>query len=158
MNASPHTHELKIYTDNDGDIIIKYGDQPSHCVYPYWPGWRSRVGRCAKRMIRAHDRASLKAGERSALTAALKEKLVLRDASGLWGRDVLSGAVLPAPPTNPVGASVGASTGAAFGVAYWQRGGDGIYRLSCNGQQRYFYTKGETERWAWEHGVELVAS
>ena len=101
MNSEPHTHKPDI-TDGGAYLRIKYGDQPTHHVYYRWPGWQSRAQRVLRRQIRRHDRESLKAGARSNLTTALKEKTGLREASGLWGRDVLSGTPLPPAPVGTV--------------------------------------------------------
>jgi hypothetical protein len=69
MNAEPHVHELEIHFDRDGDAHVTYGDQ-SKLVWRRWGPWEwimpfeGRIRRSAKRMVRRHDRESVKAGKR----------------------------------------------------------------------------------------------
>lgn len=89
MNGEPHTHTPVVYVDNDGDIYIKYGDQPRHYVYRYWPGWRSRVNRVLRRQIRHHDRHSLKASRKVSTVGTVLNKYPLTERSGYWGSEII---------------------------------------------------------------------
>lgn len=97
MNATPHTHKLNLEESTGGwtAIRVQYGDQPRHYVYTCWPGWRSRIRRVVKRLVRHHDRQSIKAGRRSNTAQQFTKDLALHERSGTWGRDVLSGTPLP---------------------------------------------------------------
>lgn len=138
MNSTPHTHNLRIDMANDS-VRVAYGDQNRHYVYTYWPFWRSRVNRVAARMIRRHDRQSLKAGERVAVEAALKKKLQMTESSGVWGRDVLAGVPCPPPP-----------------VVLDMRGAN-LYRLTGTAfENPYFSSVAEAEKYCAEHGVTIT--
>lgn len=72
MNAKPHSHDLSITQRNKSDAIffdayysIEYGDQYDR-VWANIPGARGRLKRKVKRVIKRHDKHSLKAGQREA--------------------------------------------------------------------------------------------
>ena len=71
MNTEPHTHELLVRFDRDGDAWLDYGDQ-SKLVY-HGPFFRQRIQRAARRMIDRHDRASRKTAKLAAIAMDTSE-------------------------------------------------------------------------------------
>lgn len=79
MNATPHTHDIKIRRP-DHLYKILYGDTETW-ARPYRWRLQKRLDRSVRRAIRRHDKGSLKAGMRDTtvqtLQQAYNDKLVL---------------------------------------------------------------------------------
>lgn len=60
-NAKPHTHAMEVRRSNYESrvIVLKYGDQQKK-VWERVPGFKGRTKRKMKRMIKRHDRMSVK--------------------------------------------------------------------------------------------------
>lgn len=61
MNDQPHTHRLDIRDGRDV-VYLTYGDQQKSIGRPW--ATNGHIRRVAKRMVRRHDRQSVKAGSR----------------------------------------------------------------------------------------------
>lgn len=98
-NATPHTHEMTIHQPSyrSHSYVINYGDQ-TKVVWSWVPGWKNRIQRKAKRIIKAHDKGSLDYAKRAAATKGVAEKMneVLlvpnrygrpTEIQGAWGSD-----------------------------------------------------------------------
>lgn len=109
MNAKPHTHQVGI-EERPYSYRIVYGDQTEHVGKRFASAevcWRQRntktlermIQRRIKRMIRRHDRESMKAGQRTVslgdLAGNFNSHLLTHNEHGrgtvkeAWGADLL---------------------------------------------------------------------
>lgn len=94
MNAEPHTHELTVTKDSDGDLLLKYGDQKRYLYRGHY--WflpihmrerfnLRRVPKATKKLIAKHDRESVHAGEQEDAIAAMATQVNASIPTTGWG-------------------------------------------------------------------------
>ena len=86
MNDQPHTHKVVVRKGYTYAVIVEYGDTTEHLDNCFGKVSEWRIRRAVRKVIRRHDRGSVRAGaqQRTLSTIAAEANARLSDAG--WGK------------------------------------------------------------------------